>query len=157
HQQIQQKVTELQVQLQQLEYWDEKSRQLTKEEPRPTLHTLEQFIKSADEANIHLGSIDKIKSLIIECHAWNEKFEQMQQGEHYPFLSSYEQLYEQARHFHIDLEPLKLIEQTILQARSWLEKTQTVFRRPDSSLTIIEVRILPLLYFRSQNDNVFST
>ncbi|CAF3976187.1 unnamed protein product, partial [Rotaria magnacalcarata] len=31
HQQIQQKVTELQVQLQQLEYWDEKSRQLTKE------------------------------------------------------------------------------------------------------------------------------
>ncbi|CAF4882223.1 unnamed protein product, partial [Rotaria magnacalcarata] len=32
HQQIQQKVTELQVQLQQLEYWDEKSRQLTKEE-----------------------------------------------------------------------------------------------------------------------------
>ncbi|CAM4747121.1 unnamed protein product [Rotaria magnacalcarata] len=139
HQQIQQKVTELQVQLQQLEYWDEKSRQLTKEEPRPTLHTLEQFIKSADEANIHLGSIDRIKSLIIECHAWNEKFEQMQQGEHYPFLSSYEQLYEQARHFHIDLEPLKLIEQTILQARSWLEKTQTVFRRPDSSLTIIEM------------------
>lgn len=109
--------------------------------PRPTLNNLEEFVKSADEANIHLSSIDKIKNLIIECHAWNEKFEQMQQDEHYPFLSSYEQLYEQARHFHIDLEPLKLIEQTILQARSWLEKTQTVFRRPDSNLTLIEVRI----------------
>jgi hypothetical protein len=65
----------------------------------------------------------------------------MQQGEHYPFLSSYEQLYEQARYFHIDLEPLKIIEQTILQARTWLEKTQTGFRRPDSNLTLIEVRI----------------
>ncbi|CAF3754583.1 unnamed protein product [Rotaria sordida] len=139
HQQIQQKINELQIQLQQLEYWDEKSRQLTKEEPRPTLNTLEQFVKSADEANIHLNSIDKIKTLISECHIWNEKFEQMQQGEHYPFLSSYEQLYEHARHFHIDLEPLKLIEQTILQARSWLEKTQTVFRRPDSNLTLIEM------------------
>ena len=32
HQQIQQKINELQTQLQQLEYWDEKSRQLTKEE-----------------------------------------------------------------------------------------------------------------------------
>ncbi|CAF2847903.1 unnamed protein product [Rotaria sp. Silwood2] len=82
--------------------------------PHPTLNTLEQFVKSADETNIHLNSIDKIKTLINECHLWNEKFEQMQQGEHYPFLSSYEQLYEQARHFHIDLEPLKLIEQTIL-------------------------------------------
>lgn len=108
--------------------------------PRPTLSTLEEFVKSADKANIHLNSIDKIKILIADCHVWNEKFEQMQQDEHYPFLSSYEQLYEQARHFHIDLEPLKLIEQTILQARSWLEKTQAVFRRPDSSLTLIEVR-----------------
>ena len=32
HQQIQEKIHELQVQLQQLEYWDEKCRQLTKEE-----------------------------------------------------------------------------------------------------------------------------
>ena len=32
HQQIQQKINELQVQLQQLESWDEKCRQLTKEE-----------------------------------------------------------------------------------------------------------------------------
>jgi hypothetical protein len=64
----------------------------------------------------------------------------MQQGEHYPFLCSYEQLYEQARHFHIELEPLKQIEQIILQARSWLDKTQLVFRRQDSSLTLIEVR-----------------
>ncbi|CAF3857464.1 unnamed protein product [Rotaria sp. Silwood1] len=110
--------------------------------PHPTLNTLEQFVKIADEANIHLNSIDKIKTLINECHLWNEKFEQMQQGEHYPCLSSYEQLYEQARHFHIDLEPLKLIEQTILQVRSLLEKTQTVFRRPDSNLTLIEVEIL---------------
>jgi hypothetical protein len=108
--------------------------------PRPTLNILEQFVKSADEANIHLNSIDKIKSLILECHTWNEKFEQMQQGEHYPFLSSYEQLYEQARHFHIDLEPLKIIEQTISQARTWLDKTQMVFRRTDSNLTLIEVR-----------------
>ncbi|CAF4176517.1 unnamed protein product, partial [Rotaria sp. Silwood2] len=139
HQRIQQKINELQTHLQQLEYWDEKSRQLTKDEPRPTLNTLEEFVKSADEANIHLNSIDKIKTLINECHTWNEKFEQMQQGEHYPFLSSYEQLYDQARHFHIDLEPLKLIEQTILQAPSWLEKTQTIFRRPDSNLTLIDM------------------
>ncbi|CAF4179849.1 unnamed protein product, partial [Rotaria sordida] len=138
HKQIQQKINELQIQLQQLEYWDEKTRPLTKEEPHPTLNTLEQFVKSANEANIHLNSINKIKTLINECHLWNEKFEQMQQGEHYPFLSSYEQLYEQTRHFHIDLEPLKLIEQTILQVRSLLEKTQTVFRRPDSNLTLIE-------------------
>ena len=109
--------------------------------PRPTLDSLEQFVKSADEANIHLSSVDKIKTLIVECYAWNEKFEQMQQGEHYPFLSSYEQLYEQARHFHIDSAPLKLIEQTISQARAWLEKTQAVFRRPDSNLSLIEVRI----------------
>ncbi|CAF1364311.1 unnamed protein product [Adineta steineri] len=142
HQQVQQQINDLQVQLQQLEFWDEKCRQLTKEEPRPTLDTLEKFVKSADEANIHLNSIDKIKTLIIDCHRWNEKFEQMQQGEHYPFLSSYEQLYEQARHFHIDLEPLKLIEQTISQARSWLDKTQAIFRRPDSTLTLIEM-ILP--------------
>ena len=107
--------------------------------PRPTLAMLEQFIKSADEATIYLTSIDKIRTLIHECRLWNEKFEHMQQGEHYPFLSSYEQLYEQARHFHIDLEPLKQIEQTILQARSWLEKTQAVFRRQDSTLTLIEV------------------
>ncbi|CAF1458818.1 unnamed protein product [Rotaria sordida] len=142
HKQIQQKINELQIQLQQLEHWDEKTRPLTKEEPHPTLNTLEQFVKSANEANIHLNSINKIKTLINECHLWNEKFEQMQQGEHYPFLSSYEQLYEQTRHFHIDLEPLKLIEQTILQVRSLLEKTQTVFRRPDSNLTLIEVEIL---------------
>ncbi|CAF1425916.1 unnamed protein product [Rotaria sordida] len=142
HKQIQQKINELQIQLQQLEHWDEKTRPLTKEEPHPTLNTLEQFVKSVNEANIHLNSIDKIKTLINECHLWNEKFEQMQQGEHYPFLSSYEQLYEQTRHFHIDLEPLKLIEQTILQVRSLLEKTQTVFRRPDSNLTLIEVEIL---------------
>ncbi|CAF0761691.1 unnamed protein product [Adineta ricciae] len=139
HQQIQQKIHELQVQLQQLEYWDEKCRQLTKEEPRPTLNILEEFIKSADEANIHLSSIDKIRTLIIDCHAWIERFEEMQQGKHYPFLSSYEQLYEQARHFHIDLEPLKIVEQTILQARTWLEKTQAVFRRPESMLTLIEM------------------
>jgi hypothetical protein len=139
HQQIQQQINELQIQLQQLEVWDEKCRQLTKDEPRPTLNILEEFVKNADQANIHLNSIDKIKCLISECHTWNEKFEQLQQGEHYPFLSSYEQLYEQARHFHIDLEPLKIIEQTILQARTWLDKTQTVFRRPDSNLTLIEV------------------
>lgn len=107
--------------------------------PRPTLNILEQFIKSADEANINLQSIEKIKSLIIECHAWNDKFEQMQQGEHYPFLSSYDQLYEQAKHFHIDSEALKIIEQTISQARTWLDRAQSVFRRPDSNLTLIEV------------------
>jgi len=32
HQQIQQQIKELQIQLQQLEFWDEKCRQLTKEE-----------------------------------------------------------------------------------------------------------------------------
>ena len=103
---------------------------------------LEEFIKSADQANIQLNSIDKIRNTIVECQKWNEKFEQMQQGQHYPFLSSYEQLYEQARHFHIDLEPLKQIEQTIFQARSWLEKSQTMFRRQDSNLTLIEVNLL---------------
>ena len=107
--------------------------------PRPTLNALEEFVKSADEANIHLSSIDKIRTLIIDCHAWIERFEEMQQGKHYPFLCSYEQLYEQARHFHIDLEPLKIVEQTILEARRWLEKTQAVFRRPESMLTLIEV------------------
>ena len=139
HEQIQLKIQQLQSQLQQLEVWDERCRQLTKEEPYPNLPTLEAFVKSADEANIHLTSIDKIRNLIGECRQWNERFEQMQQGEHYPFLSSYEQLYEQARHFHIDLEPLKQVEQTILQARSWLEKTQAVFRRQDSNLSLIEV------------------
>jgi len=139
HEQIQIKIQQLQTQLQQLEVWDERCRQLTKDEPYPTLTTLEAFVKSADEANIHLTSIDKVRNLIDECRRWNEKFEQMQQGEHYPFLSSFEQLYEQARHFHIDLAPLKQIEQTILQARSWLEKTQAVFRRQDSNLSLIEM------------------
>lgn len=114
--------------------------------PRPTLNILEQFIKSADEANIHLNSIEKIKSLIVDCHAWNEKLEHMQQGEHYPFLSSYEQLYDQARHFHIDSEPLKIIEQTISQARTWLERAQAVFRRHESNLTLLEVRFYFLVF-----------
>lgn len=106
---------------------------------------LEEFIKSADQANIQLNSIDKIRNTIVECQKWNEKFEQMQQGQHYPFLSSYEQLYEQARHFHIDLEPLKQIEQTIFQARSWLEKSQAMFRRQDSNLTLIEVNLIDFI------------
>lgn len=107
--------------------------------PKPTLHILEQFVRSADEANIHLTSIDKIKTVIGDCHQWNSRFEQMQQGEHYPFLSSYEQLYDQACTFHIDLEPLKFIEQTITQARTWLEKAQGIFRRSESSLSLIEM------------------
>lgn len=101
---------------------------------------MEEFVKSADQANIHLNSIEKIRTTIVDCRKWNEKFEQTQQGEHYPFLSEYEKLYDQARQFHIDLEPMKQIEQTISQARSWLDKTQSIFRRQDSNLTLIEVQ-----------------
>ena len=139
HEDIRKEIHQLQIQLQQLEVWDDKCRQLTKDEPKPSLSTLEQFVKSADEANIHLSSIEKIKSLITDCQQWIEKFEQMQQGEHYPFLSSYEQLYEQARHFHIDLDALKFLEQTIIQARTWLEKAQGIFRRSESNLTLMEM------------------
>jgi hypothetical protein len=112
--------------------------------PYPNLNMLEQFVASADEAQIHLACIDKFKTLIVDCHTWNNRFEQMQQGEHYPFLSAFEHLYEQARHFHVDLLPFKLIEQTIIQARAWLEKTQANFRRPDSVLTLSEVCSLSL-------------
>lgn len=139
HEDIRKEIHQLQTQLQQLEIWDDKCRQLTKDEPKPSLSTLEQFIRSADEANIHLSSIEKIKNLITDCQQWSEKFEQMQQGEHYPFLSSYEQLYDQARNFHIDLDALKFLEQTITQARTWLDKAQGIFRRQDSNLTLMEM------------------